>query len=47
MRKFAYNEPEFKVVMTSAQDVITESEGGGTTPDTYQKEQWETGTIGL
>ena len=49
MKKFEYREPEFKVVMTFAQDVITESEGGGgdTPTPTYQRDQWETGVIGF
>ena len=36
--KFEYKEPEFKVVITSSQDVLTSSN-----PDTYHSSPFETG----
>ncbi|MBR3149244.1 MAG: hypothetical protein IKF64_03660 [Eubacterium sp.] len=36
MKKFEYKEPEFKVVNTSAEDVLTASN-----PDTYSFGPWE------
>lgn len=36
-----YNEPEFKIVITSAQDVLTASEGGSVTPN-YTYGEFET-----
>ena len=29
MKKFEYNEPEFNVVLTAAEDILTASQGGG------------------
>ena len=29
MKKFEYKEPEFNVVLTSAEDILTTSQGGG------------------
>ena len=46
MKKFEYNEPEFRVVATSSQDVITTSGGGGETPaqsNNYTPGQFESG----
>ncbi|MBQ7204065.1 MAG: hypothetical protein IJS03_08660 [Eubacterium sp.] len=42
MKKFEYKEPEFKVVVTSTQDVITTSN-----PDTYTLGAFETGITRL
>lgn len=39
MNRFEYKEPEFKVVMTSAQDVLTSS--GGDLPQDYTPGQFE------
>ena len=47
MKKYEYNEPEFRVVATSSQDVITTS-GGGETPaqsNNYTAGQFEAGPL--
>ncbi len=49
MKKFEYNEPEFKVVKASTEDVITTS-GGGETPspsNNYTPGPFETPIIGI
>ena len=47
MKNIEYNEPEFRVVATSTEDVITTS-GGGETPaqsNNYTAGQFESGPI--
>ncbi len=51
-KNFEYKEPEFKVVITNAQDVLTASSGGGVDPTPTGSlgrtdNNWNTPMIGI
>ena len=50
MKRFEYKEPEFNVIITARQDVITASTGGEDTPTGSLgtvSDDWVTGGIGF